>query len=325
MEQDIQTLKDLQLYLLYEYLQKKYNNSPMVLFHNSLDERMRLAESDSQGLEHITLQGIGGHQLAVRNIQVGTAANELRSLNGQFSQGIPKDVEDRLSQKYKMYAIVDGHAVTKTISQNDYDRFLAANADERFKMFNEVFGVRQGNSVELSWRRADDAQREGWDLFALPDRRMELDAGRDEAMNIVRNSELYQRATQKGMQLNVTPTRIGQFRDGSCVLQLDINGEKEMLSISQDEYERLVLANGGEPNFLQRQASTVIRKTVAEIEQEEQQQAAELSNQTALTVAKEGEVNGKKARNLASFNFESEYERIQQEEQQQQQQQHMGY
>lgn len=53
MEQDIQTLKDLQLYLLYEYLQKKYNNSPMVLFHNSLDERMRLAESDSQGLEHI--------------------------------------------------------------------------------------------------------------------------------------------------------------------------------------------------------------------------------------------------------------------------------
>ena len=324
MEQDIQTLQDLQLYLLYEFLQKKYSNTPMVFYHNSLDERMRLAESDSQGLEHIALQGIGGHQLAVRNIQVGTAASELRALNGQSSQSIPEDVANRLSQQYKMYAIVDGHAVAKTISQNDYDRFLAANADERFKMFNEVFGVRPGNSVELSWRRADDARREGWDLYALPDRRMELDAGRAEAMNLVRNSDLYQRATQKGMQLNITPTRIGQFNDGSCVLQLDINGEKEMLSISQEDYERLVLANGGEPNFLQRQASSFIRKTVAEIEQEEQQQTAELSNQTALSVAREGEINGKKAKNLASFNFDSEYERTQQEEQQQQYQ-HMGY
>ena len=35
MEQDIQTLQDLQLYLLYEFLQKKYSNTPMVFYHTS--------------------------------------------------------------------------------------------------------------------------------------------------------------------------------------------------------------------------------------------------------------------------------------------------
>ena len=48
-------------------------------------------------------------------------------------------VEKVTNDKYKMTAVINGHAVTHEISGKDYDKFLAVNDEQRMKLFAKIF------------------------------------------------------------------------------------------------------------------------------------------------------------------------------------------
>lgn len=197
------------------------------------DPRIRQIVDDlnsDYGQDIIASQGVSGNQLQVSNIHVHDQAKLFDGMASRFAAGTNIGSQRAEMQgKYLMTAIVDGKNVQKHISREQFDEYAALPSDKKFEKFNEIFGIKNGNSVLV----ADKQSKYSNEGIAIDNRAV------NNVRAILSNRDWYNRMRANGTEPTINNARISKEADGTAYLTANINGEQTKTQISSDEYNKL--------------------------------------------------------------------------------------
>ena len=183
------------------------------------------------GNDIIARQGVAGHQLQVSNIHVHDQEKLFDGMVSRFAPGADADSQRAdMKDKYLMTAVVDGKNVQKHITKQQFDEFSALPQDEKLAKFNEIFGVKDGNSIVVT----DKQQANSQDI-----RINGLQAGND-VKAILSDKDWFQRMTANGYQPTLGNVRISKEADGTAYMTVAVNGEDTKTRITDTEYNKLL-------------------------------------------------------------------------------------
>lgn len=185
------------------------------------------------GNDIIARQGVAGHQLQVSNIHVHDQEKLFDGMVSRFAPGADADSQRAdMKNKYLMTAVVDGKNVQKHITKQQFDEFSALPQDQKLAKFNEIFGVKDGNSIVV----ADKQQANSQDI-----RINGLQAGND-VKAILADKEWFQRMTTNGYQPTLGNVRISKEADGTAYMTVAVNGEDTKTRITNAEFNKLLVS-----------------------------------------------------------------------------------
>lgn len=171
-----------------------------------------------------------GKQLQVSNIHVHDQAKLFDGMASRFAAGTNIGSQRAEMQgKYLMTAIVDGKNVQKHISKEQFDEYAALPSDKKLEKFNEIFGIKNGNSVLV----ADKQSKYSNEGIAIDNRAV------NNVRAILSNRDWYNRMRANGTEPTINNARISKEADGTAYLTANINGEQTKTQISSEEYNRL--------------------------------------------------------------------------------------
>ena len=183
------------------------------------------------GNDIIARQGVAGHQLQVSNIHVHDQEKLFDGMVSRFAPGADADSQRAdMKDKYLMTAVVDGKNVQKHITKQQFDEFSALPQNEKLAKFNEIFGVKDGNSIVVT----DKQQANSQDI-----RINGLQAGND-VKAILSDKDWFQRMTANGYQPTLGNVRISKEADGTAYMTVAVNGEDTKTRITDTEYNKLL-------------------------------------------------------------------------------------
>ena len=183
------------------------------------------------GNDIIARQGVAGHQLQVSNIHVHDQEKLFDGMVSRFAPGANADSQRAdMKDKYLMTAVVDGKNVQKHITKQQFDEFSALPQNEKLAKFNEIFGVKDGNSIVVT----DKQQANSQDI-----RINGLQAGND-VKAILSDKDWFQRMTANGYQPTLGNVRISKEADGTAYMTVAVNGEDTKTRITDTEYNKLL-------------------------------------------------------------------------------------
>ena len=197
------------------------------------DPRIRQIVDDlnsDYGQDMIAAQGVSGKQLQVSNIHVHDQAKLFDGMASRFADGANIGSQRAEMQgKYLMTAIVDGKNVQKHISREQFDEYAALPSDKKLEKFNEIFGIKNGNSVLL----ADKQTKYSNEGIAIDNRAV------SDVRAVLSNRDWYNRMRANGTEPTISNARISKEADGTAYLTANINGELSKTRISSEEYNKL--------------------------------------------------------------------------------------
>lgn len=171
-----------------------------------------------------------GKQLQVSNIHVHDQAKLFDGMASRFADGANIGSQRAEMQgKYLMTAIVDGKNVQKHISREQFDEYAALPSDKKLEKFNEIFGIKNGNSVLI----ADKQSKYSNEGIAIDNRAV------NNVRAILSNRDWYNRMRANGTEPTISNARISKEADGTAYLTANINGEQTKTQISSEEYNKL--------------------------------------------------------------------------------------
>jgi len=196
------------------------------------------------GNDIIARQGVAGHQLQVSNIHVHDQEKLFDGMVSRFAPGTDADNQRAdMKDKYLMTAVVDGQNVQKHITRQQFDEFSSLPQDEKLAKFNEIFGVKDGNSIIV----ADKQQANSQDI-----RINGLQAGND-VKAILADKDWFQRMTTNGYQPTLGNVRISKEADGTAYMTVAVNGEDTKTRITDAEFNKLLVSREAGQNVARRQ------------------------------------------------------------------------
>ncbi len=197
------------------------------------DPRIRQIVDDlnsDYGQDIIAAQGVSGNQLQVSNIHVHDQAKLFDGMASRFADGANIGSQRAEMQgKYLMTAIVDGKNVQKHITKEQFDEYAALPSDKKLEKFNEIFGIKNGNSVLV----ADKQSKYSNEGIAIDNRAV------NNVRAILSNRDWYNRMRANGTEPTISNARISKEADGTAYLTANINGELSKTRISSEEYNKL--------------------------------------------------------------------------------------
>ena len=171
-----------------------------------------------------------GKQLQVSNIHVHDQAKLFDGMASRFADGANIGSQRAEMQgKYLMTAIVDGKNVQKHISREQFDEYAALPANKKLEKFNEIFGIKNGNSVLV----ADKQSKYSNEGIAIDNRAV------SDVRAVLSNRDWYNRMRDNGTEPTISNARITKEADGTAYLTANINGELSKTRISSEEYNKL--------------------------------------------------------------------------------------
>ena len=171
-----------------------------------------------------------GKQLQVSNIHVHDQAKLFDGMASRFASGANIGSQRAEMQgKYLMTAIVDGKNVQKHISKEQFDEYAALPANKKLEKFNEIFGIKNGNSVLI----ADKQTKYSNEGIAIDNRAV------SDVRAVLSNRDWYNRMRANGTEPTISNARISKEADGTAYLTANINGEQTKTQISSEEYNKL--------------------------------------------------------------------------------------
>lgn len=171
-----------------------------------------------------------GKQLQVSNIHVHDQAKLFDGMASRFADGANIGSQRAEMQgKYLMTAIVDGKNVQKHISKEQFDEYAALPSDKKLEKFNEIFGIKNGNSVLV----ADKQSKYSNEGIAIDNRAV------SDVRAVLSNRDWYNRMRANGTEPTISNARIIKEADGTAYLTANINGEQTKTQISSEEYNKL--------------------------------------------------------------------------------------
>ena len=171
-----------------------------------------------------------GKQLQVSNIHVHDQAKLFDGMASRFADGANIGSQRAEMQgKYLMTAIVDGKNVQRHISKEQFDEYAALPANKKLEKFNEIFGIKNGNSVLV----ADKQSKYSNEGIAIDNRAV------NNVRAILSNRDWYNRMRANGTEPTISNARISKEADGTAYLTANINGEQTKTQISSEEYNKL--------------------------------------------------------------------------------------
>ena len=171
-----------------------------------------------------------GKQLQVSNIHVHDQAKLFDGMASRFADGANIGSQRAEMQgKYLMTAIVDGKNVQRHISKEQFDEYAALPANKKLEKFNEIFGIKNGNSVLV----ADKQSKYSNEGIAIDNRAV------NNVRAILSNRDWYNRMRANGTEPTISNARISKEADGTAYLTANINGELSKTRISSEEYNKL--------------------------------------------------------------------------------------
>lgn len=171
-----------------------------------------------------------GKQLQVSNIHVHDQAKLFDGMASRFADGANIGSQRAEMQgKYLMTAIVDGKNVQKHISKEQFDEYAALPSDKKLEKFNEIFGIKNGNSVLI----ADKQTKYSNEGIAIDNRAV------SDVRAVLSNRDWYNRMRANGTEPTISNARISKEADGTAYLMANINGEQTKTQISSEEYNKL--------------------------------------------------------------------------------------
>ena len=197
------------------------------------DPRIRQIVDDlnsDYGQDMIAAQVVSGKQLQVSNIHVHDQAKLFDGMASRFADGANIGSQRAEMQgKYLMTAIVDGKNVQKHITKEQFDEYAALPSDKKLEKFNEIFGIKNGNSVLV----ADKQTKYSNEGIAIDNRAV------NNVRAILSNRDWYNRMRANGTEPTISNARISKEADGTAYLTANINGEQTKTQISSEEFNRL--------------------------------------------------------------------------------------
>lgn len=183
------------------------------------------------GNDIIARQGVAGHQLQVSNIHVHDQEMLFDGMVSRFALGADADSQRAdMKGKYLMTAVVDGKNVQKHITKQQFDEFSALPQNKKLAKFNEIFGVKDGNSIAV----ADKQQANSQDI------RINGQLAGNDVKAILANKDWYQRMTGNGYQPVLGNVRVSKEADGTAYMTVAVNGEDTKTRITDTEYNKLL-------------------------------------------------------------------------------------
>lgn len=183
------------------------------------------------GNDIIARQGVAGHQLQVSNIHVHDQEMLFDGMVSRFAPGADADSQRAdMKDKYLMTAVVDGKNVQKHITKQQFDEFSALPQNKKLAKFNEIFGVKDGNSIAV----ADKQQANSQDI------RINGQLAGNDVKAILANKDWYQRMTGNGYQPVLGNVRVSKEADGTAYMTVAVNGEDTKTRITDTEYNKLL-------------------------------------------------------------------------------------
>lgn len=183
------------------------------------------------GNDIIARQGVAGHQLQVSNIHVHDQEMLFDGMVSRFAPGADADSQRAdMKDKYLMTAVVDGKNVQKHITKQQFDEFSALPQNKKLAKFNEIFGVKDGNSITV----ADKQQANSQDI------RINGQLAGNDVKAILANKDWYQRMTGNGYQPVLGNVRVSKEADGTAYMTVAVNGEDTKTRITDTEYNKLL-------------------------------------------------------------------------------------
>lgn len=171
-----------------------------------------------------------GKQLQVSNIHVHDQAKLFDGMASRFADGANIGSQRAEMQgKYLMTAIVDGKNVQKHITKEQFDDYAALPSDKKLEKFNEIFGIKNGNSVLV----ADKQTKYSNEGIAIDNRAV------SDVRAVLSNRDWYNRMRANGTEPTISNARITKEADGTAYLTANINGELSKTRISSEEYNKL--------------------------------------------------------------------------------------
>ena len=171
-----------------------------------------------------------GKQLQVSNIHVHDQAKLFDGMASRFADGANIGSQRAEMQgKYLMTAIVDGKNVQRHISKEQFDEYAALPANKKLEKFNEIFGIKNGNSVLV----ADKQTKYSNEGIAIDNRAV------SDVRAVLSNRDWYNRMRANGTEPTISNARISKEADGTAYLTANINGEQTKTQISSEEFNRL--------------------------------------------------------------------------------------
>jgi len=171
-----------------------------------------------------------GKQLQVSNIHVHDQAKLFDGMASRFADGANIGSQRAEMQgKYLITAIVDGKNVQKHISKEQFDEYAALPANKKLEKFNEIFGIKNGNSVLI----ADKQTKYSNEGIAIDNRAV------SDVRAVLSNRDWYNRMWANGTEPTISNARISKEADGTAYLTANINGEQTKTQISSEEYNKL--------------------------------------------------------------------------------------
>lgn len=171
-----------------------------------------------------------GKQLQVSNIHVHDQAKLFDGMASRFADGANIGSQRAEMQgKYLITAIVDGKNVQKHISKEQFDEYAALPANKKLEKFNEIFGIKNGNSVLI----ADKQTKYSNEGIAIDNRAV------SDVRAVLSNRDWYNRMRANGTEPTISNARISKEADGTAYLTANINGELSKTRISSEEYNKL--------------------------------------------------------------------------------------
>lgn len=196
------------------------------------DPRIRQIVDDlnSDYGQDITAAVENGKQLQVSNIHVHDQAKLFDGMASRFASGANIGSQRAEMQgKYLMTAIVDGKNVQKHITKEQFDEYAALPANKKLEKFNEIFGIKNGNSVLV----ADKQSKYSNEGIAIDNRAV------NNVRAILSNRDWYNRMRANGTEPTISNARISKEADGTAYLTANINGELSKTQISSEEFNKL--------------------------------------------------------------------------------------
>ena len=196
------------------------------------DPRIRQIVDDlnSDYGQDITAAVENGKQLQVSNIHIHDQAKLFDGMASRFASGANIGSQRAEMQgKYLMTAIVDGKNVQKHISKEQFDEYAALPANKKLEKFNEIFGIKNGNSVLI----ADKQTKYSNEGIAIDNRAV------SDVRAVLSNRDWYNRMRANGTEPTISNARITKEADGTAYLTANINGEQTKTQISSEEYNKL--------------------------------------------------------------------------------------
>ena len=196
------------------------------------------------GNDIIARQGVAGHQLQVSNIHVHDQEKLSDGMVSRFAPGTDADNQRAdMKDKYLMTAVVDGQNVQKHITRQQFDEFSSLPQDEKLAKFNEIFGVKNGNSIIV----ADKQQANSQDI------RINGLQARNDVKAILADKDWYQRMTANGYQPSLGNVRISKEADGTAYMTVAVNGEDTKTRITDAEFNKLLVSREAGQNVARQQ------------------------------------------------------------------------